>query len=120
MRSPSARPISACRRGSPFRGRGAVGAVAYLVGRPILRLKGHYLAVATLGFGLLLAIVFNNEAGFTGGPDGMSVPRLVLFGWSAARAGYLVLDHGGELSDRRHAGAQPDRQPDRPRVARHP
>src|SRR6476469_11188387 len=56
--------------------------VAYLVGRPILRLKGHYLAVATLGFGLLLAIVFSNEARLTGGPDGMSVPRLVLFGWS--------------------------------------
>ena len=55
--------------------------VAYLVGRPILRLKGHYLAVATLGFGLLLAIVFNNEARFTGGPDGMSVPRLALLGW---------------------------------------
>src|SRR5258707_3265926 len=56
--------------------------VAFVVGRPILRLKGYYLAVATLGFGLLLAIVFSNEAGFTGGPDGMSVPRLMLFGWS--------------------------------------
>ena len=55
--------------------------VAFLVGRPILRLKGHYLAVATLGFGLLLAIVFTNEARFTGGPDGMAVPRLILFGW---------------------------------------
>jgi branched-chain amino acid transport system permease protein len=55
--------------------------VAFLVGRPILRLKGHYLAVATLGFGLLLAIVFANEARFTGGPDGMTVPRLWLFGW---------------------------------------
>ena len=55
--------------------------VAYIVGRPILRLKGHYLAVATLGFGLLLAIVFSNEARFTGGPDGMSVPHLILFGW---------------------------------------
>src|SRR5262249_44868761 len=43
--------------------------VAFIVGRPILRLKGHYLAVATLGFGLLLAIVFTNEARFTGGPD---------------------------------------------------
>src|SRR5712671_4808750 len=53
--------------------------VAFVVGRPILRLKGHYLAVATLGFGLLLAIVFTNEARFTGGPDGMAVPRLVLF-----------------------------------------
>ena len=56
--------------------------VAFLVGRPILRLKGHYLAVATLGFGLLLAIVFTNEARFTGGPDGMAVPRLVLFGFA--------------------------------------
>ena len=56
--------------------------VAFLVGRPILRLKGHYLAVATLGFGLLLAIVFTNEARFTGGPDGMAVPRLLLFGFA--------------------------------------
>jgi branched-chain amino acid transport system permease protein len=53
---------------------------AFVVGRPILRLKGHYLAVATLGFGLLLAIVFTNEARWTGGPDGMSVPRLLVFG----------------------------------------
>src|SRR6266849_4398063 len=55
--------------------------VAFVVGRPILRLRGHYLAVATLGFGLLLAIVFGNEARFTGGPDGMPVPRLMLFDW---------------------------------------
>jgi branched-chain amino acid transport system permease protein len=55
--------------------------VAYLVGRPILQLKGHYLAVATLGFGLLVAIVLTNEAAWTGGPDGMAVPRLVLFDW---------------------------------------
>jgi branched-chain amino acid transport system permease protein len=57
------------------------GLLAYVVGRPILRLKGHYLAVATLGFGLLIAIVLTNESGFTGGPDGISVPRLVLFGF---------------------------------------
>lgn len=56
--------------------------VAFAVGRPILRLKGHYLAVATLGFGLLVAIVLTNEARWTGGPDGMTVERLVLFGWS--------------------------------------
>ena len=59
------------------------GVVAFAVGRPILRLKGHYLAVATLGFGLLVAIVLTNEAGWTGGPDGMSVPALKLFGWRA-------------------------------------
>jgi branched-chain amino acid transport system permease protein len=62
-------------------GAGLSALVAFLVGRPILRLKGHYLAVATLGFGLLLAIIFTNEARFTGGPDGMRVPRLVLFDW---------------------------------------
>jgi branched-chain amino acid transport system permease protein len=57
------------------------GLVAFLVGRPILRLKGHYLAVATLGFGLLVAIVLTNESAWSGGPDGMSVPRLVLLDW---------------------------------------
>jgi branched-chain amino acid transport system permease protein len=52
--------------------------VAFIVGRPILRLKGHYLAIATLGFGLLLAVAFSNEARLTGGPDGMTVPRLMI------------------------------------------
>jgi branched-chain amino acid transport system permease protein len=59
------------------------GLVAFVVGRPILKLKGHYLAVATLGFGLLIAIVLTNEAAWTGGPDGMPVKRLVLFDWAA-------------------------------------
>jgi branched-chain amino acid transport system permease protein len=65
-----------------FAGAALSAAVAFLVGRPILRLKGHYLAVATLGFGLLVAIVLTNEASLTGGPDGMTVPRLSVFGWS--------------------------------------
>jgi len=65
-----------------FAGAALSAAVAFLVGRPILRLKGHYLAVATLGFGLLVAIVLTNEASLTGGPDGMTVPRLTVFGWS--------------------------------------
>ncbi len=56
------------------------GAIGFVVGRPILRLKGHYLAVATLGLGVLISIVLTNEANLTGGPDGMSVPRLVLLG----------------------------------------
>jgi branched-chain amino acid transport system permease protein len=59
------------------------GLLAFAVGRPILKLRGHYLAVATLGMGLLIAMVLTNEARFTGGPDGMPVPRLVLFGWRA-------------------------------------
>lgn len=49
------------------------GVLAYLVGRPILRLKGYYLAVATLGFGILVSMVLNNERQLTGGPDRKSV-----------------------------------------------
>lgn len=52
--------------------------VAALIGRPILRLKGYYLAVATLGFGILVSMVLNNERELTGGPDGMSVGDLGL------------------------------------------
>jgi branched-chain amino acid transport system permease protein len=68
---------------SVFIGAIVSGMIAFAVGRPILRLKGHYLAVATLGFGLLVAIGLTNEAAWTGGPDGMSVPGLTLFGWRA-------------------------------------
>lgn len=57
------------------------GLIAFVVGKPILRLKGHYLAVGTLGFGVLVSIVLTNEAAWTGGPDGMQVPALTLFGW---------------------------------------
>lgn len=52
--------------------------VAALIGRPILKLKGYYLAVATLGFGILVSLVLTNERQFTGGPDGMAVPELGL------------------------------------------
>lgn len=58
------------------------GLVAFVIGRPILRLKGHYLAVATLGFGVLVYMGLSNEIRLTGGPDGMRVERLLLFGWS--------------------------------------
>ncbi len=58
----------------------AVGALAYVVGRPTLRLKGHYLAMATLGLGVIVSIVLATEDRWTGGPDGMSVPPLALAG----------------------------------------
>ena len=59
---------------------GAAALLAYLVGRPILRLKGHYLAMATLGMGIIISIVISTEDQITGGPDGMSVPPFALFG----------------------------------------
>src|SRR5581483_1922199 len=48
----------------------AVGVLAFVVARPILRLRGHYLAMATLGLGIIIAIVINREIALTGGPDG--------------------------------------------------
>jgi branched-chain amino acid transport system permease protein len=59
-----------------------VGVLAFAVARPVLRLKGHYLAMATLGLGVIISIVVNNEAAITGGPDGMTVPPLDLIGWT--------------------------------------
>ncbi|MCZ7675052.1 MAG: branched-chain amino acid ABC transporter permease [Roseovarius sp.] len=50
--------------------------LAFLVGRPILKLKAHYLAVATLGLGILIYMVIYNEGWLTGGPDGMDVQPL--------------------------------------------
>lgn len=74
-------------------------ALAALVGRPILRLKGHALAVATLGLGILITMVLTNEAAWTGGPDGMGLPRAEVFGvrlrgarlWYGISAAVLVL-----------------------------
>ena len=57
----------------------AVSAVlAFLVGRPILRLKGYYLGVATLGMGILISMILTNERDLTRGPDGIEVPELGL------------------------------------------
>jgi branched-chain amino acid transport system permease protein len=57
------------------------GAVAWLVGIPALRLKGHYLAMATLGFGVIVNIVMAQETAWTGGPTGMmGIPGLRIAG----------------------------------------
>ena len=55
--------------------------LALLVGLPILKLKGHYLAMATLGLGIIIYIVFNEAVDHTGGPSGLSgIPNLSLAG----------------------------------------
>ena len=59
----------------------AAGLLAALVARPIFKLKGHYLAMATLGLGIIINIALRNEAAWTGGPDGMPVPAMGLFGF---------------------------------------
>ena len=74
-------------------GAAIASAIAAIVARPIFRLKGHYLAMATLGLGIIIAIVIKNEAAYTGGPDGMPVPALGLMGFeiSGEKQWYWVL-----------------------------
>jgi len=77
----------------------AAGFLAWLVARPILRLSGHYLAMATLGLGIIVSIVLNREVEVTGGPDGISVRTIRLFGlalrgqplWYGIVAAVLIL-----------------------------
>jgi branched-chain amino acid transport system permease protein len=54
--------------------------VAVIVGVPSLRLKGHYLAMATLGFGAIVHIVFVAAVDLTGGPSGINnIPKFKFF-----------------------------------------
>ena len=56
--------------------------IAFIVGFPILKLKGHYLAMATLGLGIIIYIVFNEAIDHTGGPSGLSgIPNLTIAGF---------------------------------------
>jgi branched-chain amino acid transport system permease protein len=59
----------------------AAGLLAAAVARPIFKLKGHYLAMATRGLGIIINIVVRTEAQWTGGPDGMPVPPMSLAGF---------------------------------------
>jgi branched-chain amino acid transport system permease protein len=78
-----------------------VGGFAYLVGKPILRLRGHYLAMGTLGLGVVVFILFRENFGLstadlniTGGLDGIpDVGRLSIGGftlWPIERYYFLV------------------------------
>ena len=65
---------------------GITGATALLVGWPTLRLKGHYLAMATLGFNAIASVLFVELRDLTGGPNGLvNVPSYSLFGYSLAK-----------------------------------
>ena len=67
---------------------GAVAALAgVLLGFPVLRLRGDYLAIVTLGFGEMIRIVLLNWYEVTNGPDGISgIPRPTFFGLPFVRS----------------------------------
>jgi branched-chain amino acid transport system permease protein len=57
-----------------------------LLGFPVLRLRGDYLAIVTLGFGEIVRILLINLPDITGGPNGIaSIPRPSFFGIPFAR-----------------------------------
>lgn len=79
-------------------GAALIGGLAYLIGLVILRLRGHYLAMATLGLGIVVFIILRENLGLpqlnlTGGFDGVfGIGRLRVGGvllWPAPR--YLLL-----------------------------
>ena len=52
------------------------GMVAYLIGKLVLRLRGHVLAITTAFFGILVTVVMNNWIPLTNGPMGITgIPR---------------------------------------------
>jgi branched-chain amino acid transport system permease protein len=52
-----------------------------ILGFPVLRLRGDYLAIVTLAFGEIVRVILINWADFTGGPNGITdIPRPSFFG----------------------------------------
>lgn len=70
------------------------GTVALVIGAPSLKLKGHYLAMATLAFCIIITTIFNESIAFTGGPDGLAfIPGITIMGHpvdSTTKYYYLV------------------------------
>ncbi len=51
-----------------------------ILGFPVLRLRGDYLAIVTLAFGEIIRLVLINWFSFTNGPQGINVPKATFFG----------------------------------------
>jgi branched-chain amino acid transport system permease protein len=61
----------------------AVAVIAYLVSLPLLRLSGYFLALGTLGLGVIVHSLINGSGKITGGPNGMaSIPGYQIFSYS--------------------------------------
>jgi branched-chain amino acid transport system permease protein len=67
-------------------------AIGALLGLVALRLEGHYLAIATLGFGVAIQQIFNEWIPFTNGYDGVNASSPVIFGFEiSTRQQYFAM-----------------------------
>ncbi|WP_193752904.1 high-affinity branched-chain amino acid ABC transporter permease LivM [Aureimonas ureilytica] len=67
-----------------------------VLGFPVLRLRGDYLAIVTLAFGEIIRVVLLNWGQFTGGPNGLlGIPRPTLFGLEFGRGEGSFSDYFG-------------------------
>ncbi|QZY55042.1 branched-chain amino acid ABC transporter permease [Crassaminicella profunda] len=68
------------------------GIVGFLIGAPILKLRDDYLAIATLGFGEILRVIFTNTQSLTNGALGLkSVPNYTNVWWSFGTAIFTII-----------------------------
>ena len=67
---------------------GAASALfGFVLGFPVLRLRGDYLAIVTLGFGEIIRLLLVNLTDWTGGPDGISsIPKPTVLGLPMTRS----------------------------------
>lgn len=70
------------------------GIIGFLLGIPILRLRGFYIAMATLAFGVVVSQIILHWSSLTGGDDGLSVPVASMMGFrldTAFKLYYFIL-----------------------------
>lgn len=66
--------------------------VAFFIGSPCLRLRGDYLAIATLGFSEIIRIVFTNTQSITNGALGIkSIPTISSLWWTYGTALLIII-----------------------------
>lgn len=78
----------------------AAATAGFLLGFPVLRLRGDYLAIVTLGFGEIIRILLNNATSLTGGPNGINgIDKPTIFGLEITKRLKIDKENGQTIYD---------------------